>query len=226
MPTLAMAPAATTCTLHCVPWRSLLQCYSGVVCHVQRKGLPSVIPNCCRVQLRPFHCTPDSLTSRILGPSSVGDGDSSCDLSEVPKEAFAHEAYTVVDMLPDDATAEALLSNPLHFGQLAAIAGLPGKPLSPWGEEVEDFVEDGDLCLDWARIGFVVGAGNQQHMVQFDLWLCAEPHHWHAVFVFRAGCTKVLLRDAPPGFCEDVQRPERARELSGLAEDIMWNLHA
>ena len=145
------------------------------------------------------------------------------DFSELPADAFEDEEY---EMLSDPAEAMEgdILENPLRKDQLTAIKDLPGKPLSSWGSEIEDIIDDGDLGIWWAHVGFPVGWKGSGELLEFDLWMCCEAHHWHGVFVFEKGATDVLLRYEPIEFCKPVRYPNRAKELSDYCADILWDM--
>ena len=144
------------------------------------------------------------------------------DFSELPSDVFEEEVYEVLGGTgADNYTDEDMFEDPLRIDQLTAIKDLPGGPIKPWGEEVTELIEDGDLSIWWVHVGFPVGWKGSGELMEFDLWACFEFHHYHAVFVFEKGSTDVLLRYEPVEFCKAVKRPARAEELSDLSSNIL-----
>lgn len=117
------------------------------------------------------------------------------DFSQLPAEVFSYGHYEVLGVLQDDASQE-MFADPLRQEQLKAIKNLPGEPLDAWGPVPE---ENGDLSIWWTHV-FPVGWKGSGELLEFDLWMCCEAHHWHGVFVFEKGSTEVLLRYEPVEF--------------------------
>ena len=135
------------------------------------------------------------------------------DFSELPADAFKHGGYQVLSDLQDMEMGDMV--------QLTAIKNLPGKPLSAWGSEIDDIMENAELGIWWAHVGFPVGWKGSGELLEFDLWMCCELHHWYGVFVFEEGSSDVLLRYEPTEFCKPVRYPNRAELLSDLCSDIL-----
>ena len=112
------------------------------------------------------------------------------DFSQLALEALDTGSYTVVEVRAEDNDPEDLLADALRRGQLEAIGRLPGSPLRPWGADVREVVQNGDLAVWWVHVAFPVGwFGNET--LDVDMWMCAEFHHWHGVFVFPSGSEQV-----------------------------------
>jgi hypothetical protein len=142
------------------------------------------------------------------------------DFSELPDYAL-EEGEILSKIAPPD-SQEDPLADPLRRNQLMAIMDLPGKPLEAWGEDIEEVADNGDISFWWTHVGFPVGWKGSGEMLEFDLWMCAEYHHWHGVFVFEKGSTAVLLRYEPIEFCKPVKYPHRAKELSKESAGFLW----
>ena len=94
---------------------------------------------------------------------------------------------------------------------------------APWGETLDDVIENGDMGIWRCTVGFHRGYAGSGDLLVVDVVMGAEFHHWHAPFVFVEGTGELILRYGdPPVFCVDVARPDRAAELSGLFDGLMF----
>ena len=114
------------------------------------------------------------------------------DISELKEINFREGNFTV---LAQRGQEESIEPGTLRHRQLQAIVSLPGM-LQPWGDTVEDVLENGDLGVWYNHVAFHIN-NDPEHTLQYDLWMFAEFHHYHAPFVFRAGSDQLLLRYDP-----------------------------
>eukprot|EP00567_Pseudictyota_dubia_P010280 CAMPEP_0197437758 /NCGR_PEP_ID=MMETSP1175-20131217/4920_1 /TAXON_ID=1003142 /ORGANISM="Triceratium dubium, Strain CCMP147" /LENGTH=276 /DNA_ID=CAMNT_0042967355 /DNA_START=194 /DNA_END=1024 /DNA_ORIENTATION=- len=189
------------------------------------------------------------------------------ELGDLPEWAFREGHYRILsssldafdgkfpDCL-DKYSSEGLLRDDLWREQMEVVYSLQSNRrneetegegvLEPWGEDVHAVATHADLATMWCRVGLPIGWIYSDTYQEYDMWLFAEFHHWHAPFVFRAGTTELVLRYDPVQLLDGtgvsslrseaeskVQKMEftrrvtrrhhnRAEEVSRLVESIMF----
>ena len=66
-------------------------------------------------------------------------------------------AYTIISQIDEKGSIE----DGLRKEQLQAIFDLPDEPLTPWGEDIDEVVENGDMYVGWLHVGFHVNDNPQ-----------------------------------------------------------------